>query len=302
MNIYFLNVYIKRLFIIDNSIPAFPSTEYSGTQRKKSWIQALLQKEVTRPQESFVSMHQSPTVFESHTQDLKPTTFQLTTNTIVNGHHRPYEHSNVIESVNHHLDSTTHFAPTVLPDIVSMTTDTIFSHYRQPEKPIPGPMYLIIEGHSKVKTYGGPSTSSGRHEPKFVPVQSTVDPVVVRVVNEEDDGGKYEVRHLHYKQPTPEDLEAEEAKTATPLDTKSKPINVNKMSSLLSLLDTSFGDFFSAKEVTSVTTHESNTITPQTATSLTMSSINVDQTNATKSLTEPKATVDTETSTVPMKE
>ncbi|XP_029175226.1 flocculation protein FLO11 [Nylanderia fulva] len=35
----------------------------------------------------------------------------------------------------------------------SLTTDPIFSHYKQPVKPIRGPMYLIIQGHSKVKTY-----------------------------------------------------------------------------------------------------------------------------------------------------
>lgn len=35
----------------------------------------------------------------------------------------------------------------------SLTTDPIFSHYKQPVKPLRGPMYLIIQGHSKVKTY-----------------------------------------------------------------------------------------------------------------------------------------------------
>lgn len=37
--------------------------------------------------------------------------------------------------------------------IRSLTTDPIFSHYKQPDKPISGPMYHIIQGHSKVKTY-----------------------------------------------------------------------------------------------------------------------------------------------------
>ncbi|XP_034187466.2 uncharacterized protein LOC117607638 [Osmia lignaria lignaria] len=37
--------------------------------------------------------------------------------------------------------------------VPSLTTDPIFSHYKQPVKPIRGPMYLIIQGHSKVKTY-----------------------------------------------------------------------------------------------------------------------------------------------------
>ncbi|KAK2581265.1 hypothetical protein KPH14_008055 [Odynerus spinipes] len=48
--------------------------------------------------------------------------------------------------------STTAIPPqtTTVP---SLTTDPIFSHYKQPAKPIRGPMYLIIQGHSKVKTY-----------------------------------------------------------------------------------------------------------------------------------------------------
>lgn len=50
------------------------------------------------------------------------------------------------------LESTTAIPPqtTTVP---SLTTDPIFSHYKQPAKPIKGPMYLIIQGHSKVKTY-----------------------------------------------------------------------------------------------------------------------------------------------------
>ncbi|XP_032665999.1 mucin-12-like isoform X2 [Odontomachus brunneus] len=46
--------------------------------------------------------------------------------------------------------STTSPRTTTVP---SLTTDPIFSHYKQPDKPISGPMYHIIQGHSKVKTY-----------------------------------------------------------------------------------------------------------------------------------------------------
>lgn len=35
-----------------------------------------------------------------------------------------------------------------------LTTDPMFKHYKQPSEPIKGPFYLIIQGHSKVKTYG----------------------------------------------------------------------------------------------------------------------------------------------------
>ncbi|RZF39390.1 hypothetical protein LSTR_LSTR000911 [Laodelphax striatellus] len=65
-----------------------------------------------------------------------------------------------------HLPITSHLPSTIetstLPNRAittttvnpSLTTDPLFSHYKQPAKPIKGPMYLIIEGHSKVKTYG----------------------------------------------------------------------------------------------------------------------------------------------------
>lgn len=36
----------------------------------------------------------------------------------------------------------------------SLTTDPLFAHYKQPVTPVNGPPYLIIQGHSKVKTYG----------------------------------------------------------------------------------------------------------------------------------------------------
>nr|XP_022903602.1 uncharacterized protein LOC111415930 [Onthophagus taurus]XP_022903607.1 uncharacterized protein LOC111415930 [Onthophagus taurus] len=36
----------------------------------------------------------------------------------------------------------------------SLTTDPLFKHYKQSMDPIRGPLYLIIQGHSKVKTYG----------------------------------------------------------------------------------------------------------------------------------------------------
>ncbi|XP_076239539.1 uncharacterized protein LOC143182440 [Calliopsis andreniformis] len=45
--------------------------------------------------------------------------------------------------------------------VPSLTTDPIFSHYKQPAKPIRGPMYLIIQGHSKVKTYKPTVTKHG---------------------------------------------------------------------------------------------------------------------------------------------
>ncbi|GLH15988.1 Uncharacterized protein GBIM_20374 [Gryllus bimaculatus] len=49
-----------------------------------------------------------------------------------------------------------------------LTTDPLFSHYKQPAEPLRGPMYLIIQGHSKVKTYGANKQHSSFHG---IPIQ-----------------------------------------------------------------------------------------------------------------------------------
>ncbi|XP_017014080.2 mucin-5AC [Drosophila takahashii] len=79
------------------------------------------------------------------------------------------------------------------------TTDSLFSHYKQPPKPLLGPMYLIIEGHSKVKTYG--QNELDPHSPKIVPVISKREPVV-RIADPNEKRGtvdSYQVKHLHTK-------------------------------------------------------------------------------------------------------
>ncbi|KAG5871684.1 hypothetical protein JTB14_012045 [Gonioctena quinquepunctata] len=86
--------------------------------------------------------------------------------------------------------STTTSAPTtqsttVLPTTVaSLTTDPLFKHYKQPMEPLKGPLYLIIQGHSKVKTYGPTKQVHG------INIQET---------NEISDGddGEFKVKHLH---------------------------------------------------------------------------------------------------------
>ncbi|XP_076296794.1 uncharacterized protein LOC143217010 [Lasioglossum baleicum] len=57
--------------------------------------------------------------------------------------------------------------------VQSLTTDPIFSHYKQPAKPLRGPMYLIIQGHSKVKTYKPTVTKHGM--PKSEIKEATTD-------------------------------------------------------------------------------------------------------------------------------
>lgn len=88
--------------------------------------------------------------------------------------------------------------PTVAP-APELTTDALFSHYKQPPKPLLGPMYLIIEGHSKVKTYG--QNELDPHSPKIVPVISKREPVV-RIADPNEKRGTvetYQVKHLHTK-------------------------------------------------------------------------------------------------------
>lgn len=89
--------------------------------------------------------------------------------------------------------------PTVAPAPSEPTTDSLFSHYKQPPKPLLGPMYLIIEGHSKVKTYG--QNELDPHSPKIVPVISKREPVV-RIADPNEKRGtveSYQVKHLHTK-------------------------------------------------------------------------------------------------------
>ncbi|XP_037958842.1 mucin-5AC [Teleopsis dalmanni] len=103
--------------------------------------------------------------------------------------------------------------PTVAP--MEMTTDSLFSHYKQPAKPIAGPMYLIIEGHSKVKTYG--KNEIDPHQPKIVPIIPKREPIV-RIADPNEKRGTvetFQVKHLHTKT-TPT--------TATTTTTTVKPI------------------------------------------------------------------------------
>uniref|UniRef100_A0A1B0CZB6 Uncharacterized protein n=1 Tax=Phlebotomus papatasi TaxID=29031 RepID=A0A1B0CZB6_PHLPP len=174
---------------------------------KASYLHAILQKETlqrpTTPSPSSttssVVMQKVPSVFEVHQSTA------IVTKT----------------TPNQQIETTTHFVPTAPP---TLTTDAYFSHYNQPPAPISGPMYLIIEGHSKVKTYSSSDPPDGKHHANIVPVVSTEDPVVRRVVNDE-------VKHLHFRAPE--------------VKRKPLPTRTSAMDSLLSLLDVSFGSLLS---------------------------------------------------------
>lgn len=116
----------------------------------------------------------------------------------------------------------------------AMTTDSMFSHYKQPmHGPMRGPMYLIIEGHSKVKTYGLKNDDIlERHLPKIRQISNNQDPVVRRIVDETP--VEYRVKHLHVPKKDPNKyFQRPDGKTP------------GAMSNLLTLLDTSFGNFLS---------------------------------------------------------
>lgn len=181
-------------------------------QGKKPFLHSLLQTEAAAPFTKSPSSHYQSTADYS------------------NNFYNPQS----INSMVHPMYPTTE-APitpiaitTTLPP-PSMTTDSLFSHYKQPAHPLRGPMYLIIEGHSKVKTYGRKDDLNiNKHPPRIVTISSTEDPVIRHVVNQDDTGSELKVEHLHTK-----------IDKSIPIE-KKQPANT--MDSLLSLLDSSFGN------------------------------------------------------------
>lgn len=115
--------------------------------------------------------------------------------------------------------------------IISTTERDEHKHYVQPDNMHVGwPVYnLIIEGHSKVKTYGLKNDDPlALNMPKIRPVQAKENPIVEHVTNNNnnnnkpDDGPEYKV------QP------------------KQKPKKESTMESLLSILDGSFGNLLTS--------------------------------------------------------
>lgn len=117
-----------------------------------SAVQTFLEKEVT-PSESFPAATNNIDDYSASEVRLTPTTVPATT------------------------------SATTTTTTTKLTTDPLFKHYKQPEAPLRGPMYLIIQGHSKVKTYGPSKQMNG------IPVQET---------NEVLTADEYSsVKHLH---------------------------------------------------------------------------------------------------------
>lgn len=111
-------------------------------------------------------------------------------------------------------------------------------HYVQPEVHAGWPVYnLIIEGHSKVKTYGLKNDDGGVESnlPKIRPIQAKENPIVEHVTNS-DEGPEFNRLQTNKK------------------DQKQLPMKVDDekktaMASLWSLFDSSFGNFLSDESV-----------------------------------------------------
>lgn len=70
--------------------------------------------------------------------------------------------------------------------MTSLTTDPLFKHYKQPSEPLKGPLYMIIQGHSKVKTYGPSKQIHG------ILIQESNE-----ITDDKYEENEYQVRHLH---------------------------------------------------------------------------------------------------------
>lgn len=112
------------------------------------------------------------------------------------------------------------------------TTEVPEMSFHNPEMQAGWPVFhLIIEGHSKVKTYGLNDASVERNLPKIRPIQPRGDPVVRHVTNT-DESPEYHPKHLHSPKKDPN-------KYFQKQDQNKK----SAMSNLLSLLDGSFGKY-----------------------------------------------------------
>lgn len=175
---------------------------HSPMKSKKSWLQDLLQKEVTRP-----------ALAQSNVQTETLTMLKLN----VTNHY-----STKMPEV-----TTPHFVPTIQPMIGN---DDRFSFEETPTA-IMQPMNLIIQGHSRVKTYG---QGTEQRNPKIIEVKSAENPVVNRVVSQDENGVRFDVKHLHVSDRN----KTQDSLVNTTADAGSVPL-----AGLLSLLDLSFGDF-----------------------------------------------------------
>ncbi|XP_076628771.1 uncharacterized protein LOC143345488 [Colletes latitarsis] len=142
-------------------------------------------------------------------------------------------------------ESTTTPQVTTVP---SLTTDPIFSHYKQPAKPIRGPMYFIIQGHSKVKTYKPTVTKHG------MPTQKNEN-VTERQLSKFEQFIKENTKNENVGNAIAEKKKAEEKARAEKLVQASQ-------NSLMSLVESGLGSFtVSPSSSATEEDHQANSVT-----------------------------------------
>lgn len=222
-----------------------------ATDSKKPWLQNLLHKEISYPSSpstvTQVVMSHAPTIFESHsTQSVDnlhqshPLHQQQQQPLLSSSSSSPFTLATTASQITFPIPTTT---PTI-----TLTTDELFSHYKQPVvETRPVPMFLIIQGHSKVKTYGGKdsvgNSETTKHLPKIRPVTMNKDPVINHVVSSD----------FH---PSESHIVVNATTTHKPKPLKSIKVQSNSntnstMDSLLSFLDSSLGIFMAPDEIKS---------------------------------------------------
>ncbi|XP_055600337.1 uncharacterized protein LOC129749396 [Uranotaenia lowii] len=131
----------------------------------------------------------------------------------------------------------------------AVTADSLFSHFDEPPAPPKGPLFVVIEGHSRVKTYGLNTNGTLLQLPKMVPVVGSEDPVIRHVVHRDETGSAIEIPHVTMKPTTPKTMTTTtppppSSSTAKPLSSSEETSEERSaINSLLSLLDSSFGDY-----------------------------------------------------------
>lgn len=200
------------------------------------------------PKEQLFSESQRFSAFAKLPSPFTKTTFDPTTFApeIVDAHSINYEFSyQTTQPTTTTSTTTTTQAPlppppsTTEPSTTTTSTTSMYARFTKPTKPR-SHMSMIIEGHSKVKTYGQGTAEDPKekHKPKLVPILSKVDPVVRKVVNINENGETMEVQHLHTPPNPKKEPKVVKVTETSPKKEKSPP---TAMDSLFSFFDSSFG-------------------------------------------------------------
>ncbi|XP_076273709.1 uncharacterized protein LOC143204787 [Rhynchophorus ferrugineus] len=152
----------------------------------RPYLSGILQKEKTSFESSnFIGSSSSITNTFVSSPTASPVTFATTTETSDNP-----------TSTNSLASSAT---KSVTENPSALTTDPLFKHYKQPVEQVRGPPYLIIQGHSKVKTYKPAKQRNG------IMVQDGNEIPYVREKTYD-----YSVKHLHGFEPKKDLLDISE--------------------------------------------------------------------------------------------